>query len=120
MKKSIVHHWFFLVTFIPFSMFMLGYIGTYFFVQQQEFEVPDLVGKNVQEAIVALSALHVGVSLLAEKEDSGVSQGIILNQVPVGGSKIRAYKNVLVTVSKRPQAVKAPYCIGKSLEALEA
>ncbi len=119
MKKGVVYNWVIVVALLPFALFMVGYIGTYLFVQQQEFIVPDLIGKSMQEAVVALSEFHVGVSLLTEKEDSRVPAGVVLNQVPGPGSKIRAYKNILVAVSKRPRAIRAPRCLGKSLEEIE-
>lgn len=115
-----MQRWYSLLTIIPFALFFIGYSAAYFFVQRQEILVPNLVGKSIQDAVATLASSQIGVTLLREKEDNRVAEGIILEQVPAAGRSTRAYRSVLVTLSKRTSILKAPRCLGKSIEELES
>jgi beta-lactam-binding protein with PASTA domain len=114
-----MQRWYSFLTVVPFCLFVVGYMGGYLFVQRQEFVVPDLIGKNIQEAAGILAPVQMGITLFEEKEDNRVAEGVVLHQIPSPGTLARAYRNVLVTLSKRSQAIRAPRCVGKSVEEVE-
>lgn len=111
--------WYYASVSFPFFLFIVGYCGAYLFVHKQECVAPDLVGKSLQAAMALVKPYKIGVLLSAEKEDARVQSGIVLQQIPAPGSPLRAHKNMLITLSKRPQALYAPCCVGKPLSVVE-
>lgn len=93
---------------IPFLGFALGYLGTYFFVQQSSIVTPNVIGKGIQESAEILSKHRLGIRFLKELEDSSLPEGVIMDQFPRGGDKIRPNQNIFITVSKKPRIFLTP------------
>ncbi|KKQ32687.1 MAG: Protein kinase [candidate division TM6 bacterium GW2011_GWF2_37_49] len=93
---------------IPFLGFVFGYLGTYFFVQQHSIITPNVIGKGIQESAEILSKHRLGVRFLKELEDSSLPEGVIMDQFPRGGDKIRPNQNIFITVSKKPRIFLTP------------
>jgi len=88
--------------------FCVGYLGTYFFVQQNSIITPNVIGKGIQESAELLSKHRLGVRLLKELEDSSLPEGVIMDQFPRGGDKIRPNQDIFITVSKKPRIFLTP------------
>jgi hypothetical protein len=58
----------------------------------------------------------LSIRLLREQEDSYLPEGIILDQIPHAGSKIRPNQHIFVTISKKPKAVIAPNFLNQTYE----
>jgi serine/threonine-protein kinase len=93
---------------IPFLGFALGYLGTYLFVQTNSVITPSVIGKNLQESAEILSKQRLGIRLLKEQEDSSLPEGVLMDQFPRPGQKIRPNQDIFVTVSKKPKIFQAP------------
>lgn len=104
---------------IPFACFLVGYAIAYFFFHQTNFPVPTVIGKKVQEGMEIVATEGLGLRLYAQKEDSSVSQGVILDQYPRPGQHIRPNQDIFVTVATRPGAVQMLDVSGRKIETIE-
>lgn len=93
---------------IPFVGFMFGYYLSYYFLQRADLVTPNIMGKNIQEAMAVLAQQKLGLRLLAERDDTARPEGTILEQIPQPDQKIRPNQNIFVTVARRPTAVLTP------------
>jgi len=62
--------------------------------------VPSTLGKNIQEAAGILSSNNLGMRILAEREDAILPEGMVLDQIPKPGRKIRPNQHVFVQHNK--------------------
>jgi len=99
---------------LPFIGFVLGYMGTYIFMQKETTITPNVIGRSLQESVAILSKQRLGIRLMREQEDVSMPEGIVLDQIPKSGNKIRQNQNVFVTVSKKPSLLVAPDFLGCS------
>lgn len=99
----------------PFLSFIAGYYLLHSLYGVTTIDAPSIVGKNIIEAFHILSDHNLSPRLLAEKEDPDLPAGTILSQTPQAGSKIKSQQSVLCVISKKPDTVKAPHLVGKSL-----
>ncbi len=97
---------------LPFIGFVLGYMGTYLFMQQETTITPNVIGRSLQESVAILSKQRLGIRLMREQEDVSMPEGIVLDQVPKADNKIRQNQNVFVTVSKKPSLLSVPDFLG--------
>jgi len=79
-------------------------------------EVPDLSGMTYEEAEVALQDAKLTIEKGDEVIDKDFEAGQIVSQIPTSGSKVKAGKSVLVSISKGVKEGMVPNIIGKSLE----
>ena len=96
----------------PFLSFILGYYLLHFFLKKNELNIPNVIGQSLQKGINIFSKKGLSIRLLREQEDSDLSEGIILDQIPKPKQKIRPDQHVFVTVSKKPKAILAPDLLG--------
>lgn len=75
-------------------------------------KVPDVVGKNAQEAGTILGQAGLKMSQ-SEEKSSSVSKGQIIRQSPSGGTSVKKGSTVDVVVSSGPETVSVPSLIGK-------
>lgn len=87
---------------LPFISFIFGYQLLSFLYSPKSLRVPQLVGASIQDGISSLSALNLNVRILAQKIDSDLPEGLILNQSPSEGQPVKAYQSVYLVVTKRP------------------
>lgn len=104
---------------LPFGGFILGYIGTYFFMHQEATVTPNVIGRSLQESVAILSKQRLGVRLVREQEDASLPEGIILDQIPRADNKIRPNQNVFVTVSKKPCVLQAPDFLSSNIKDIQ-
>jgi len=80
----------------------------------EEVEVPDLVGKKIEEATKLIEAAGLTESVEYKFNDS--EENLVLEQTPRAGDKIESGKVVKVTVSlgKEESSIELPTVIGKS------
>jgi eukaryotic-like serine/threonine-protein kinase len=100
----------------PFLFFVLGYCVLYFLFQKNEVNTPDLIGKNLYLGAKLLAEKGLSLKLLKEQEETDLPEGIILDQIPKAGQKIKSTQNILVTVSKKPAPLLAPEFLGLKQE----
>ncbi|MCK4650736.1 PASTA domain-containing protein [Candidatus Babeliales bacterium] len=86
----------------------------HFFLQKKEIYTPNVIGKSLQSCIKILSKESLSLKLLHEKEDSDLTEGVILDQIPHPNQKIRPSQNIFVIVSKKPKAIQTPEFLGKN------
>lgn len=105
---------------LPFICFLLGYQILNFTYRSHNIDTPHLVGKNIQQALIELSAHTLNVRLLNEKEDIHIPVGTVLSQIPLPNQKIKPHQTVLLTTSKHPQQSTTENFIGKQKEEIES
>ena len=107
-------------TVLPFIGFVLGYVGTYLFMQQEVTITPNVIGRSLQEGVAVLSKQRLGIRLMREQEDVCMPEGVILDQIPKADNKIRQNQNVFVTVSKKPSITRTPEFLGCGIKDIQA
>lgn len=100
---------------VPFACFIFGYTFSYLLVHKSEILVPSALGKNIQEAAGILSSNNLGMRILAEREEAALPEGMVLDQIPKPGRKIRPNQHVFVLVSKHHTNKIAPDLYNKKL-----
>lgn len=79
-------------------------------------EVPDLTGMTYSQAEAALEEVNLSIEKGDEVIDFEFEEGEIVSQIPASGSKVKAGKSVVVSISKGVKEGTIPNLIGKSLE----
>src|SRR5215207_11464685 len=78
-------------------------------LRAQEVDVPPLVGRTVEEATAALTALGLGVRIdEGQRPDEKVPPGRIMQQDPPAGRQARRERTVKVWVSAGPRTATVP------------
>ncbi len=80
--------------------------------------VPNLVGKKIADAKVAISNAGFEIGLIDQKHDEQYEAGIVMSQDPRSGSSIKQGTTIQLMVSKgpSPKRVAMPSLIGMELE----
>lgn len=100
--------------FLPFLFFILGYCGISWFVAIPTSTMPSLIGVSLHKGITVLSEKQLNVRIIAEKDDNSIDAGTILNQIPQAGQRVKQNQPVFLTLSKKPEKIKAPDLILKN------
>jgi serine/threonine-protein kinase len=82
--------------------------------------VPDLGGKNIEEAKKLLSSKKLNLRLDGESHDVHIPQGNILRQDIPHGNKVKEGREVGIILSKGPRIRNVPDLTGTTLDAAEA
>jgi len=85
----------------------------------KEVEVPDVLGKSLQEAEAILSQAKLNYYVQSQIFDPVIPKGFIARQNPAPGRKVKEGKRVYLIVSSGPQIVKVPDLKGVRLEQAE-
>jgi beta-lactam-binding protein with PASTA domain len=93
---------------MPFILFILGYILSYFLIGSGLYQTPNLIGLRLSHALNLAAKNHATIKLLCEQEAPGVEPGIIMSQKPSSGRLIKQNQTILVTIAKEKQLTKAP------------
>jgi len=84
-------------------------------LRAQEVDVPPLIGRTVDEATAALTALGLGVRIdEARRADSKVPAGHIMQQDPPAGRQTRRERTVKVWVSAGARTATVPQLTGQA------
>lgn len=97
---------------IPFIIFVSGYFIVSILLPRKEVIVPNIMGKNLQEAALILSNNSLNLTLVKEIENQDLPDGIILSQDPLANSNVKKFQNIFITVSKKTKPLKTPNFIG--------
>ncbi len=103
-----------LVCAIPVSALILSGISA--MGASENIEVPDLSGMTYDQAEAALQEVRLTIEKGDEVVDADFDEGQIVSQIPTSGSKVKAGKAVVVSISKGTQEGMVPNLVGKSLE----
>jgi len=115
LKKIIMSKYLWLV---PFLGFFVGYYGISRVAVEQR-EVPSLLGLSLQKAMHLLATQQLAGHIVAEKEDEDLDPGTVLDQTPRAGQRMRRTQPVALVVTKRPDRLLAPICVGLTRAAVE-
>ena len=99
----------------PFISFLIGYFFFYFLIHKKEVITPRLIGRTIQTGLMNVSKNGLNVRLLREKEDVDLPAGIVIEQIPGPGQRMRPNQHVFVVVSKKPKVQKAPDVVGSKV-----
>jgi beta-lactam-binding protein with PASTA domain/predicted Ser/Thr protein kinase len=78
--------------------------------------VPDLVGRTVQEAQLALDDARLRVGALGDAYDDLARPGTVLRQDPAAGATVPVDSPVTLVISRGPALVEMPALVGRTLE----
>jgi serine/threonine-protein kinase len=101
---------------------LLGFIvGNYIVMpllvgKGNEVEVPEVVGLPLEEAIVVLEERGFESAANEKRPDTLYSEGMVVEQRPVGGSKVKKGRLIQLVVSSGEESVRVPYLLGLTLE----
>ncbi|MDR2007196.1 MAG: Stk1 family PASTA domain-containing Ser/Thr kinase [Acidaminococcales bacterium] len=95
--------------------FLSAYVMYAYFGGAGEVEVPDLAGKQVEEAKTLLNRKNLG-SLINEEFSAAVPAGLVISQTPAAGSIVKEYREIKVAVSKGPQLINVPVLLGANIQ----
>ena len=96
----------------PFLAFAIGYICASLFLNNPTLPAPDLIGKNIYDALKVCSNLQLHLYILEEKIDEHLPSGTIISQRPHQGTKIKTNQALYVITTKNPPCPKTPLFIG--------
>lgn len=116
MIKQLMRHLFWT---LPFICFCAGYLTLSNLYHIEEIEAPALIGCTTEQALALLAQHNLNARLMHFKEDDLLPDGTIISQMPPNGQKIKPNQSIYIVVSKKPQKVKTPSCIGKALHEIE-
>ncbi|MBU8933879.1 MAG: PASTA domain-containing protein [candidate division Zixibacteria bacterium] len=80
-----------------------------------EFALPDYTGQTAIEAQLSLSELGLNHEIASHEYSPGKSKGIILNQFPISGTKVKSNRTIKFVVSAGQRLVYIPFLGGKSV-----
>lgn len=83
--------------------------------EQSKAIVPDLKGRNKEDAEKALKAVNLKLGSVTEVDAPGVPPKTIIDQQPQPGSQLEVGKTVNVTIAKAAQQVQVPNLLGKTV-----
>ena len=82
----------------------------------ERYEVPNLKGKSISQATVALANLKLVVGTTQEQFDEKVAKDQILSSTPGAGSLVKKNTAINLIISKGPELVSLTSYVGKSSE----
>lgn len=85
---------------------------------QETIEVPNVVGKSKEDAILALEAKGLTVGATAPAYDETVAENQVILQAPKSGEQVAKGSSVdlIISKGKEPQMVTVPNVVGSSLD----
>ncbi len=80
-----------------------------------EFPLPNLTGQQLLEARLTLEDLSLNWETASEEYSPGIEQGVILNQFPVSGTKVKSGRVIKFVVSAGQKMMPVPDVAGLSV-----
>ncbi len=79
-----------------------------------EITAPDVIGKEVHTILPLITKHKLNLRLIdqIEETNSDIPEGIILNQTPAAGTKIKENQPLFIVTTKKPIPLRAPQCVG--------
>jgi len=81
-------------------------------IPPENIEVPQIVGKKLDEAVILLSKSNLSLLVTGEKYSAKVPSDIVISQVPSPETKVRKDRSIEVVISKGKRAISVPSVIG--------
>jgi len=98
-------------------MFITSFILKIYTRHGQEYEVPNIVGKNIKEVESSESVQHFEIMVMDSVYKEGVIAGTILNQDPTEGAMVKDGRKIYITISSYSgEMIRMPLCNDKSLK----
>ena len=96
---------------------MLVTVGVllYVFWPRPEVEVPNVVGRSLQEAEALLRAANLSYTIMDGEWNSLVPANEVIRQLPEGGAVVRSGRVVQIVPSRGPELLRVPDIGGKTL-----
>lgn len=104
---------------LPFLSFLCGYGFLHYVFQVHFIEMPELVGKTVEQVITTVTELNLNLRLLHYEENADIPVGTILSQIPAGKQKIKPHQSVFLVLAKNPPGHYAPDIRMQASDAVE-
>ena len=92
-----------------------AYLTLRILIPPENIEVPQIVGKKLDEAVIILSKNSLSLRVTGEKYSAKVPPDVVISQVPSPGVKVRKDRSIEVVISKGKRVISVPYVIGMEL-----
>ena len=92
-----------------------AYLTLRILIPPENIEVPQIVGKKLDEAVIILSKNSLSLRVTGEKYSAKVPPDVVISQVPSPGVKVRKDRSIEVVISKGKRAISVPCVIGMEL-----
>jgi len=96
--------------------FLAANLSSQIILRGELITLPDLKGKNLDEARLELAVKRTAIAIVARQFDLRLEKGRIISQDPGPGSRIKANRTVNVVVSEGSERAAVPRLEGRSLE----
>jgi serine/threonine-protein kinase len=103
-----------LAVYFAFNMIMVSLIHS-----KKEISTPNIVGKNLYNAVEELSKDGFGLKMDGEETNQSVPAGTILRQNPPAGMSVREGKVIKVTMSRGGEIIYVPNLVGQSIRSAD-
>jgi serine/threonine-protein kinase len=100
--------------YFAFNMIMISLVHS-----KKEISTPDIVGKNLYNAVEELSKYGFGLKMDGEETNQNVPAGTILRQNPPAGMYVREGKVIKVTISRGGEIIYVPNLVGQSIRSAD-
>ena len=92
-----------------------AYVTIIVLVPRENVVVPNVVGKELEEAVTFLSQSKLSVRIIGKKFSTEVPANIVVSQSPPPEIKVRANRSVELVISAGVEAVPVPSVVGRKL-----
>ncbi len=94
-----------------------GYLGVQWALSAEEFDVPDVKGMELDEAVDVLTQNGLIVDIDPDRlTDQAVPRGHVLMQNPLAGTAIKRQRGIQLTLSSGPPRRAVPMTVGNALQ----
>ncbi|MDR2427549.1 MAG: PASTA domain-containing protein [Endomicrobium sp.] len=100
--------------YFAFNMIMISLVHS-----KKEISTPNIVGKNLYNAIEEVSKYGFGLKMDGEETNQNVPAGTILRQNPPAGMYVRQGKVIKVTISRGGEIIYVPNLVGQSIRSAD-
>ncbi len=103
----------------PFAAFFIGYLVTMLCLSTKKTTIPNLLGKNVHEALKTASESGFATKILTTVVAHNLANGTVITQIPTPGSTAKTNSIIFLQLSEQNQLKKVPQLIGSSTATIE-
>lgn len=103
----------------PFLGFMAGYYVMTIFFANRTVEVPNIVGKPLNQALRILTKKSLHAHVIHEQESADLPEGVIVEQRPKPGRFLRLHQVIYIGITKRPEVSPTSHYVGKSYQEIQ-
>jgi len=89
-----------------------AYLTLRILIPPENIEVPHIVGKRLEKAVVLLSKNNLSLRVTGEKYSAKVPPNVVISQVPSPGIKVRKNRSIEVVISKGGKTISVPSLLG--------